>query len=32
MKDNEKEHFDDHFSGNAGFGAFDDDILIEEPK
>ena len=30
--DNEEEDFDDHFSGNAGFGAFDDDILMEEPE
>ena len=31
MEDNE-EDFDDHFPRNAGFGAFDDDILIEDPK
>ena len=30
MKDNEEEDFDDHFLGNAGFGAFDDDITMEE--
>ena len=32
MKDNEEEDFDDHFPGNAGFGAFDDDIPMEEPE
>ena len=32
MEDNEEEDFDDHFSGNAGFGAFDDDIPMEEPE
>ena len=32
MKGNEEEDFDDHFSGNAGFGAFDDDIPMEEPE
>ena len=32
MEDNEEEDFDDHFLGNAGFGAFDDDIPIEEPE
>ena len=32
IEDNKEEDFDDHFPGNAGFGAFDDDILIEEPK
>ena len=32
MEDNEEEDFDDHFPGNAGFGAFDDDILMEEPE
>ena len=31
MKDNEEEDFDDHFPGNAGIGAFDDDIPMEEP-
>jgi len=30
--DNEEEDFDDHFPGNAGIGAFDDDIPIEEPE
>ncbi|XP_039822138.1 uncharacterized protein LOC120684337, partial [Panicum virgatum] len=32
MEDNEEEDFDDHFSGNAGIGAFDDDIPMEEPE
>ena len=32
MEDNEEEDFDDHFPGNAGIGAFDDDILMEEPE
>ena len=32
MKDNEEEDFEDHFLRNAGFGAFDDDILMEEPE
>ena len=32
MEDNEEEDFDDHFSGNAGFGAFDVDIPMEEPE
>ena len=32
MKDNEEENFDDHFPGNAGFSAFDDDIPMEEPE
>src|SRR6185369_15915955 len=32
MKDNEEEDFDDHFPENAGFGAFDDDIPLEEPE
>ena len=32
MEDNEEEDFDDHFPGNAGFGAFDDDIPMKEPK
>ena len=32
MEDNEEEDFDDHFSGIAGFGAFDDDIPMEEPE
>ena len=32
MEDNEEEDFDNHFSGNAGFGAFDDDIPMEEPE
>ena len=32
MKDNDKEDFDDHFFGNAVFGAFDDDIPMEEPE
>ena len=32
MKDNEEEDYDDHFPGNAGFGAFDDDIPMEEPE
>ena len=30
MEDNEEEDFDDHFPGNVGFGAFDDDIPMEE--
>ena len=32
MEDNEEEDFDDQFPGNAGFVAFDDDILMEEPE
>ena len=32
MEDNEEEYFDDHFPGNAGIGAFDDDIPMEEPE
>ena len=32
MEGNEEEDFDDHFLGNAGFGAFDDDIPMEEPE
>ena len=32
MEDNEEEYFNDHFPGNAGFGAFDDDIPMEELK
>ena len=32
MEDNEEEDFDDHFPGNAGIGAFDDDIPMEEPE
>ena len=32
MEHNEEEDFDDHFPGNAGFGAFDDDIPMEEPE
>ena len=32
MEDNEKEDFDDHFPGNAGIGAFNDDIPMEEPE
>ena len=32
MEDKEEEDFDDHFPGNAGFGAFDDDIPMEEPE
>ena len=32
MEDNEEEDFDDHFSENAGFGAFNDDIPMEEPE
>ena len=32
MEDNEEEDFDDHFSGNTGFRAFDDDIPMEEPE
>ena len=32
MEDNEEEDFDDHFPENAGFGAFDDDIPMEEPE
>ena len=32
MEDNEEKDFDDHFPGNAGFSAFDDDIPIEEHK
>ena len=31
-EDNKEEDFDDHFPVNAGFNAFDDDILMEEPK
>ena len=30
--DNEEEDFDDHFPGNAGIGAFDDDIPMKEPE
>ena len=32
MEDNEEEDFDDHFTGNAGIGAFDDDIPMEQPE
>ena len=32
MKDNEEEDFDDHFFGNAGFGAFDDDMPCKSSK
>ena len=32
MEDNEEEDFDDHFPGNAGFGALDNDIPMEEPE
>ena len=32
MEDNEEEDFDNHFLGNARFGAFDDDIPMEEPE
>ena len=32
MEDNEEEGFDDHFPGNAGIGAFEDDIPMEEPE
>ena len=32
MEDNEEENFDDHFPGNAGFGAFDGDIPMKEPE
>ena len=32
MEDNEEEDFDEHFPGNAEFGAFDDDIPMEEPE
>ena len=32
MEDNEEEDFDDHFPGNAGFSAFDEDIPMEEPE
>ena len=33
MEDNEEEeNFDDHFPENAGFGAFDDDIPMEQPE
>ena len=32
MEDNEEGDFDDHFPGNVGFSAFDDDIPIEEPE
>ena len=32
MEDNEEEDFDDHFPGNAGISAFDDDIPMEEPE
>ena len=31
-EDNEEEDFDDHFPGSTGFGAFDDDIPMEEPE
>ena len=27
-----KKIFNDHFPGNAGIGAFDDDIPMEEPE
>ena len=31
MEDKEEEDFDDHFPGNAGIGAFDDDIpMVKE--
>jgi hypothetical protein len=32
MEDNEEEVFDGNFPGHAGFGAFDDDAPMEEPK
>ena len=32
MEDNEEGDFDDHFPGNAGIGAFNDDIPMEEPE
>ena len=32
MEDNEEYDFNDHFPGNAGFSAFDDDIPMEEPE
>ena len=32
MEDNEEEDFDDHFPGNAGIGAFDEDIPMEVPE
>ena len=32
MEDNEVEDFDDHFPGNAGSGAFNDNIPMEEPE
>ena len=32
MEDNEEEDFIDQFPGNTGFGAFDDDIPMEEPE
>ena len=32
MEDNEEEDFDDHFPGNVGIGAFDDDIPMKEPE
>ena len=30
MENNEEEDFDDHFIGNGGFGAFNDDIPMKE--
>ena len=32
MEDNDEKDFDDHFPVNAGIGAFDDDIPMEEPE
>ena len=32
MEDNEEEDFNDHFPGNAEFGAFDVEIPMEEPE
>ena len=32
MENIEEEDFEDHFPGNAGISAFDDDIPMEEPK
>ena len=32
MEDNEEKDFDDHFPGNTGFKAFDDDIFMEDPE
>jgi len=32
MEDNEEEDCDDHFPIHAGFGAFDEDTIMEEPE